>query len=154
MNEIIRFVFLVGAALSSVKRSYKNKKIWADPYFDPARYGGLLNEVVFSERFGFKKVLRVTMEEFNFLLERIDPLIRRANTNMRESVSSSVRLGIALRFIASGDSYESLSILTKVSHSVIVNAVPEVFKALTIILKKFMLVYISLKYLFQNVFLN
>ncbi|XP_041785629.1 uncharacterized protein LOC121600925 [Anopheles merus] len=61
--------------------------------------------------------LRVNREEFYYLLNRIGPKIERQDTTMRPSICPKQRLCIGLRFLASGDSYESLAFLFRVSSS-------------------------------------
>ena len=60
--------------------------------------------------------LRVNKEEFYYLLSRIGPKMTREDTTMRVSLYAKQRLCIGLRFLASGDSYKSLSFLFRVSY--------------------------------------
>jgi hypothetical protein len=48
------------------------------------------------------------------------------DTNMPESIPSSTRLAMALRFLAIGDSYHSLMYTFKTSVTIISNIIPEV----------------------------
>uniref|UniRef100_A0A182N9Y5 DDE Tnp4 domain-containing protein n=1 Tax=Anopheles dirus TaxID=7168 RepID=A0A182N9Y5_9DIPT len=56
---------------------------------------------------------------------------------MRESISALQRLCIALRFLATGDSYASLSIVFRVSVASISTIVPEVCDAIIDVLKDY-----------------
>ncbi|KAL4112116.1 hypothetical protein QTP88_015964 [Uroleucon formosanum] len=58
------------------------------------------------------------------------PIIMKEDTNMRKAIPVQERLAITLRFLASGDSFTSLSYLFKCSNQVISNIVHEVCKAL------------------------
>ena len=61
------------------------------------------------------------MEEamFDEILERVRPLITKQTTNFREPIEPGLRLAITLRFLATGDSYASLSLLFRVHRSTI-----------------------------------
>ena len=41
--------------------------------------------------------------DFEFLLEKVTPLIEKENTIMRESISAAERLSVTLRFLATGE---------------------------------------------------
>lgn len=142
---VTALIAVVAESEAESRKPYKRRKIWADPFFDPAARGGVLNEMLISNRFGYKKTLRVSEEEFNFLLRLVDPLIRKKDTNMRQSVSPQVRLGATLRFLANGLTYEDLVPMVKVSHSVLQKAVPETCEALAKVLQHFMKVSFKLK---------
>uniref|UniRef100_A0A182M598 Transposase Helix-turn-helix domain-containing protein n=1 Tax=Anopheles culicifacies TaxID=139723 RepID=A0A182M598_9DIPT len=59
--------------------------------------------------------LRLNREEFHHILSLIGPKISRQDTDMRKAITPKQRLAIALRFLATGDSYASLAYLFRVS---------------------------------------
>ncbi len=63
----------------------------------------------------FENFARMTSSDFQFLLEKIEPKIRKQSTNMREAIPVQERLAVTLRFLASGDSFKSLAFLFKIS---------------------------------------
>lgn len=67
----------------------------------------------------FKRYFRMTVEEFDILLEKVTPAIQKRDTQMRKSITPEVRLAICLRYLASGDSFRSLMLLFKVAHNTI-----------------------------------
>ncbi|XP_052744424.1 uncharacterized protein LOC112053545 [Bicyclus anynana] len=83
----------------------------------------------------FKKFTRMSSIDFEYLLQKISPMITKANTPIRQAIPAKIRLAISLRFLASGDSFESLHFLFKVSSSIISRIVPEVCIALNQVLK-------------------
>lgn len=83
----------------------------------------------------FKHFLRVDLGTFNHLLELVTPLIQKIDTNMRQSISASERLAVTLRFLATGDSYKSLSVLFRIAACTITHIVPEVCDAIYAVLK-------------------
>lgn len=77
-----------------------------------------------------KNFLRMTSNDFENLLTAIGPKIARQDTNYRLAIPARERLAVTLRYLASGDSYSSLSYLFKVSKSTISGIIPEVCAAL------------------------
>lgn len=53
--------------------------------------------------------MRMSVEKFNELLRLVEPHISKADTLMRKVVPARVKLEITLQFLASGDSYQSLT---------------------------------------------
>ena len=50
----------------------------------------------------------MSVEDFNILLEKVGPKIMKSDTNCREAISPKIRLLVTLRFLATGDRYQSL----------------------------------------------
>ncbi|CAD7084400.1 unnamed protein product [Hermetia illucens] len=67
----------------------------------------------------------------------IRPLITKRDTVMREAIPAEISLAITLRYLATGDSYASLSFLFKVSTQSISKIVPEVAKSICSALKDY-----------------
>jgi len=76
----------------------------------------------------------MSSSDFEYILNKIGPDITKQDTNMRKAIPAQERLAITLRFLASGDSFVSLSYLFKVSNQCISTIVKEVCDAL---IKKF-----------------
>ena len=53
----------------------------------------------------FRNFTRMSKSDFEFLLNKIGPKIKRDDTNMRKSIPITTRLAITLRYLATGDSY-------------------------------------------------
>lgn len=77
----------------------------------------------------------LSIEDFQILIELVGPKIQKRDTNFRECIPCKERLAITLRFLATGDSFTSLSYLFKVSKQSISTIVNEVCKALVETLK-------------------
>lgn len=84
----------------------------------------------------FKKFTRMSLEDFEYLLNKVLPMIAKQDTQLRKAIPPRVRLAITLRFLASGDSFESLHYLFKISPQLISKIVPEVCLALNEVLKE------------------
>ncbi|KAG1967077.1 hypothetical protein F2P79_002690 [Pimephales promelas] len=61
-----------------------------------------------NDRTGFRELLRMTAEEFDFLLDRVQHLITKQNTKMRRAIPPRERLSLTLRFLATGEAFKSL----------------------------------------------
>ncbi|XP_011859024.1 PREDICTED: uncharacterized protein LOC105556537 [Vollenhovia emeryi] len=83
----------------------------------------------------FKNFARMTSFDFEYLINKIGHKIGRKDTTFRNAIPVRERLAVTLRFLASGDSYQSLSFLFKISKQSISNIVPEVCEALIDFLK-------------------
>nr|CAI5836345.1 unnamed protein product [Callosobruchus analis] len=84
----------------------------------------------------FFKYTRMLPEQFDQLLELLKQLIQKKDTTFRCSISAKERLAVTLRFLASGDSYQSLSYLFKISPQIISTIIPEVCDALIVALSE------------------
>jgi len=72
----------------------------------------------------------MTSADFEYLLNLIGPSISKQNTHLRKSIPAREHLAVTLRFLASGDSYQSLSYLFKMSPQVISLIIIEVCESL------------------------
>lgn len=62
----------------------------------------LLNEFRTEDAKLYKNFTRMTTTNYDFLLERVAPLIQRQDTLMRKAITPSERLSVTLRFLATG----------------------------------------------------
>ena len=77
----------------------------------------------------FKKFLRVSPEMFDYIVNRVGPTIERKKTRRRRAIPVEQRVAIALRYVATGESYTSLEFRFRVSNQLISSIVPEVMSA-------------------------
>lgn len=89
-----------------------------------------LAELIVEPSGQFHNFTRMSVTDFKYLLPKVSPIISKKDTPKRDAIPAKVRLAITLRFLASGDSFESLHFLFKVSSSIISRIVPEVCMAL------------------------
>nr|CAI5856995.1 unnamed protein product [Callosobruchus analis] len=78
----------------------------------------------------YKNVCRMASQDFDYLLSLIEGKISKSNTNYRDSIPAYDRLAVTLRFLATGDSYESLMFFSKMSKATICNVISEVCAAI------------------------
>ena len=67
----------------------------------------------------------MTTERFNYLLSLVKEKIEKKDTRFRKSIPASARLAITLRYLASGETQQSLSYNYRVGRSTVSNIVSE-----------------------------
>ena len=66
----------------------------------------------------------MTAEDFDKILEIIEPDIPKQDTNMRRAVPAKVKLAATLRFLSTGSSYTDLQYQFRIHDSTLSNFVP------------------------------
>ncbi|GLV33542.1 uncharacterized protein CBL_21371, partial [Carabus blaptoides fortunei] len=112
-------------ALSSVKENReKRRKLWQKEWLKRRDIGfGALHllheELRLEDKTSFKSFLRMNEDCFMLLLSKVEHKIGREDTKFRESVKPRYRLSITLRFLATGESFQSLSYSFRVGRTTI-----------------------------------
>lgn len=104
----------------------------------------IIREIYEEDPSEFRCVMRMTTEQFDNLLEKVSPLIQKADTIMREALPARVKLEITLAYLASGTNFTMLSIFFRVSKSAISSFIPEVCKAISKCLQEYLNVSVYL----------
>ncbi|XP_035919354.1 protein ANTAGONIST OF LIKE HETEROCHROMATIN PROTEIN 1-like [Anopheles stephensi] len=121
-------------------RPAKVRRCWTtDLFLEREDVWGRLLEAIDGEgpNYRIHDFLRLDREEFLHILSLIAPKICRENTNMRKAITPKQRLAIALRYLATGDSYESLAYLFRVSSRSVSHIVQKVCSCLIQDLKEY-----------------
>ncbi|XP_065285619.2 uncharacterized protein [Dermacentor albipictus] len=90
----------------------------------------LYEELLKTDLDEYRRLLRVSREQFLQLLSRVGPRIRREDTVMRRSISAETRLQVTLRYLASGESHYSLSRQFRLGHSSVNDIIHETCTAI------------------------
>ena len=93
-------------------------------------YDNLMVELARESQGDFTNYMRMEPCMFRELLDRIGPRVQKQNTHLRPALPPGLKLAITLRYIASGDSYHSLSYSFRVPHNTISLIVKEVSEAI------------------------
>ncbi|XP_052399694.1 uncharacterized protein LOC127946919 [Carassius gibelio] len=136
----------LGILLVEKERNNRTRKIrrkrtkWVKPWILQKQAHGafpnLCRELELDETSDFKNFARLFPIQFNTLKELITPIIQRKNTNYRDCISVGERLMVTLRFLATGESFKSLSYQFRVGMSTIQQFVPETCAAIYQVLKE------------------
>lgn len=68
-------------------------------------YANLFKELKNEDRNGFINFVRMSPEDFDYLLNLVAPLITKKDTNIRKAIPAGEKLALTLRFLATGDSF-------------------------------------------------
>lgn len=121
------------SAIKAINQKRK-KRIWVRKWINRRLVQGasdnLFKELALEDPIAYRKILRLPCEKFEELLEKIHPLIQKKNTLMRLAIPSRTKLEITLRYLATGDSYQSLELLFRVAACTICKFLPEVLDAI------------------------
>lgn len=86
---------------------------------------------------GYRNILRLNTTQFDELFQMIDGFLKKEDTRMRKAIPVHTKLEIALRYLATGDSFKSLEYLFRVPESTISKFLPEVLSAISHVLQEF-----------------
>lgn len=95
----------------------------------------------------FENFCRMSATDFEYPINKVGPFIVKIDTTMRKAIPVQERLAVTLRFLATGDSFKSLSFLFKISSQTVSKCVHETCIALIEILKDEIKVYNYFNYL-------
>jgi len=94
------------------------------------QYSTLVQELEREAHCDFRNYMRMEGAMFHELLDRVTPRITRQTTNFRRPLEPGLKLAITIRYMATGDSYKSLSYQFRVPHNTISLLVREVAQAI------------------------
>jgi hypothetical protein len=89
------------------------------------QYEKLLAELKSEDANGFRNYIRISPELFEELLQQVGPRLMKKDMFMIKALEPGPRLAIALRYMATGDSYKSLSYSFRVALNTISSIVAE-----------------------------
>ncbi|KAJ8874185.1 hypothetical protein PR048_025027 [Dryococelus australis] len=90
----------------------------------------LCKDLRVEDQSGYEKFFRLNVNQYTNLLNIVKNTIQKNYTNMGRALPAEVKLGVALRFLASGDSYSSLQYLFRIPKNSIRKFIPEVLDAI------------------------
>ena len=112
----------------------KKKRFWVREIYkrrdQVGEYATLLPELKSGDREFFYRYLRMSPDRFRHLLSTVEGLISKNDTNFRKSVSAEERLVVTLRFLATGDSQQSLSFSFRLGKSTVSRIISETCDAI------------------------
>ena len=139
MNELEREKIASAAVIIAIycdddNVERKKRSSWVKPWLQRRDghgfYSQLLNELRLEEVHIYKNYLRMTPKNFEEILSLIKDDISKKNTRMREPIPPEIQLAITIRFLATGNTYQDLSMCFRVHQSTIGRFVPKVCQAI------------------------
>nr|XP_039270100.1 protein ALP1-like [Styela clava] len=118
----------------------KQREHWVHPILkrrkELGEYHRLVQEMRLERTVAFRNQYRLDPGMFDDLRSLVAPYITKTTTNFREPISPEERLGITLRFLATGDSYTTIADSYRTSKSTVSGIVTETCEAIWTSLKK------------------
>lgn len=140
-QEHILHVYIIYLELYKIELSTNKRKFWVRPIFTDQRRraqgasDNLIFEMDTQDREQYWKYLRMSRKMFYKLLKKVQPYIKKKFV-VRKPIPAHTRLHICLRYLASGDSMESIVYQFRVSHNTVSKIVRETCRAIWISLKR------------------
>ena len=89
-----------------MKHPRRPRSIWTHQWLlkrpELGAYDTLLSELREEDKSSFLNFLRVSPELFDQLVDKVTPLVKKADTPFRKAVSPGMRLAVTLRYLATG----------------------------------------------------
>ena len=93
-------------------------------------YHNIMAELYATDIPGFTNYTRMTPEFFEMIKTRLESRLARQATNYRAPISVGEKLALTIRYLATGESYTSLSCQFRVGRSTISKFLPQVCRAI------------------------
>ena len=112
----------------------KLREIWVKEWISRRQEKGafhcLMRELAAVDTSIFREFVHMDLQSFSNLLEILEPLVEKKDTEMRESIKAKERVAITLRYLATGESFRSLAFLFHILRQAISQIVEEVCNAI------------------------
>ncbi|XP_046862866.1 protein ANTAGONIST OF LIKE HETEROCHROMATIN PROTEIN 1-like isoform X2 [Xenia sp. Carnegie-2017] len=122
------------------RRNKYKKRFWIEDILkrrkELGEYHRLIQEMRLNDPESFYQYFRMTPSRFDLLLGLVGPYLKK-NSLYREPVSPEERLAVTLRFLATGDSQQSIAFSFRLGHGTVTKIVEESSEALWSALQPF-----------------
>ncbi|XP_044185046.1 uncharacterized protein LOC114973873 [Acropora millepora] len=109
---------------------------WVSRREERGAYNTIFKELAIEDSCGFAEYMRMPHHKFIELLSIIGPLVEKQDTPMRMSIPPGERLALTLRYLATGESFQSLSFQFRIGRTTIGEIVMQVCTAMLNTLKE------------------
>ncbi len=100
-----------------------------------SQYNALMLLLLHEDKAAFQGLTRITPEMWHYILGRVGPRIQKQDTEKRLALEPGLKLAVTLRYLATGEIFRSLAFGYRVSHSSIVQFLPEMCEAIILELR-------------------
>ena len=108
--------------------------MWVRPWLlqreERMAYYNIMAELYATGISGFTNCMKITSEFFVMIKTRLEPCLARQATNYSAPITVGEKLALTIRYLATGESYTSLSCQFRVGRSTISKFLPEVCRAI------------------------
>ena len=85
------------------KKKIRKRSVWVKPWLwsriNLGLYETLVQELRFKDESEYKKLLRMTPQDFDEILGLVQDEITTTNKNMRDSIPANIKLAVTIRFL-------------------------------------------------------
>ena len=117
-----------------IQRPRRRHNMWVRPWLlqreERGAYHNIMADLYATDIPGFTNYMRMAPEFFEMIKTRLEPHLARQATNYRAPISVGEKLALTIRYLATGESYTSLSCQFRVGRSTISKFIPEVCRAI------------------------
>ena len=117
----------------AIQRPRRRHNMWVRPWLlqreERGAYHNIMAVLYATDIPGFTNFMRMTPEFFEMIKTRLEPRLARQATNYRAPISVGEKLALTIRYLATGESYTSLSCQFRVGRSTISKFLPQVCRA-------------------------
>lgn len=114
-------------------RTENSRAIWVRPFWERGaenpHFTTLVKDLRAEGDDFFRNFAHVPEKHYQLLCEKVRPIIGKRNTPMRVAISVEERVALTLKYLATGDSCNTLSQVFRISKPSIVEIIPEVCSA-------------------------
>nr|XP_033486035.1 uncharacterized protein LOC117258913 [Epinephelus lanceolatus] len=137
-NQDKRFALVICAILcAEMSKKKRRRRIWTRRWLERRGQYGLSilqRELEVDDMKGFRNLLRMSVEDFSHLLDRVTPIILKQDGHLRKAISPKDRLSVTLQFLATGEIFNSLNFQYQIGSTTLSRIVMETCAALTSVL--------------------
>ena len=123
---------IIIALISKKKLKKRKRSVWVKPWLQKrpnlGAYDTLMQEFKLNDHKEYEQFLRVSPQLFEELLETLNPLLKKEDTVMRDSLCPRLKLAATLRFLATGACYSDLQHLFRIHKSTLSKIIPETYR--------------------------
>lgn len=116
-----------------------NRRWWVHPIISRRSEEGAWSQMIEEFRTLYpekhRQFFRVTPESFEYILAQIKHVITKQDTQMRKAIDPGQRLAVTLMYLATGDSFKTLSLFFRIGESTLRGIVYETCKAIWDVMK-------------------
>ena len=109
------------------------KRFWVRPILQQRKqqgeYFNFVREMQMADHESFFKYFRMSPHLFENLLRLVAPMILKSDQK-REPISPAERLSVTLRYLATGDSHQTIAFSYRLGHSTVNKIIPETCQAI------------------------
>ena len=96
------------------RKQRTERKIWVREWIQKREESGvvanLLQELRLGDETFYRNFLRMSVTDFDYVLNKVSPLITKQDTLMRRAITPTERLIVTLRYLATGECVQATSL--------------------------------------------